>query len=61
MAQIDCMAEVLFDMTREDLREFPACLVDDWIAGTCRCINAIPGIHLKAAWVRVRQADGALL
>lgn len=51
--RIEAMCEMLFEMTRENLRELPACQADDWIAGTCRCINAIPTIHIKAAWVRV--------
>ena len=60
VARIDCMAEILFDMTHVNLAETRMCLLDDWIAGTCRCINAIPGIHLKAAWVRVFAKQMAL-
>jgi hypothetical protein len=47
--RIECMVEILFDLTAQDLRGLAACQADDWIQAVCLALNALP-----SEWMRVQ-------
>lgn len=50
--RVDCMAEIVFEMTRTDLCRLPACLLDDWFNGFALAVGMLPTMTMKTVWVK---------
>lgn len=51
--RIDSMVEVVYELTSADLRQIPLCELDDYLAGVCLAIAALPCGFLQTQWIKL--------